>query len=187
MKIRGTRDGVVLSLDASDSAASLNDALAFNKSLLGGPIVLEINDALPWSVLQAASKAVEQEGGEIRDVRPPSVQPRPKGETVIIARTVRSGGRVESNGSVIILGDVNAGAEIVAEDDVIVVGTLRGLAHAGASGNQNAVIWAQQILAPQLRIGAALAQAGDDGKPRHQGPEVAHLVEGAIVLRPWDR
>jgi septum site-determining protein MinC len=107
-----------------------------------------------------------------------------RGETVIIGRTVRSGGHVESSGSVVVLGDVNAGAEIMANDDIIVLGTLRGVAHAGVGGNEKAVVWAQRILAPQLRIGNALAQAGES-EGRTAGPEVAHLRDGQIVLRPW--
>jgi septum site-determining protein MinC len=83
----------------------------------------------------------------------------------------------------VILGDVNAGAEILAADDIIVIGTLRGLAHAGANGNDKAVVWAQRIRSPQLRIGHAVAQA--DGGGAAEGPEVAHLVDGQIVVRPW--
>ena len=91
---------------------------------------------------------------------------------------------MESTGSVVILGDVNAGAEILANDDIIVIGTLRGLAHAGAGGNDKAVIWAQRIASPQLRIGSALAQA-DDEPDAARGPEIAHRRDGQIVVRPW--
>ena len=71
-------------------------------------------------------------------------------------------------------------------DLIIVVGVLRGLAHAGAGGNEKAVIWAERILSPQLRIGGALAQAGGDDAAAVAGPEVAHLKGGAIVIRPWN-
>src|SRR5690606_17962623 len=94
---------------------------------------------------------------DLTDVRPPVNKLQSRGETVIVARTVRSGGRIESTGSVVVLGDVNAGAEVLANDDIIVIGSLRGLAHAGAGGNEKAVIWAERILSPQLRIGGAVA------------------------------
>ena len=58
----------------------------------------------------------------------------------------------EFEGSLVILGDVNAGAEVVAGENVVVVGILRGLAHAGAKGNKEAIIAAASIEAPQLRI-----------------------------------
>ena len=47
----------------------------------------------------------------------------------------------------------------------------------GANGNEKAIIWAQQILSKQLRIGNALAQAGEEVKAAF-GPEVAQLHEG---------
>ncbi len=66
--------------------------------------------------------------------------------------SIRSGMKLEYEGSLVILGDVNAGAEIIAGDNIVVVGTLRGLAHAGAKGNKKCIISASQIEAPQLRI-----------------------------------
>lgn len=73
-------------------------------------------------------------------------------ETKFHRGSLRSGQRVEFEGSLVILGDVNAGAEVVAGENVVVVGILRGLAHAGAKGNKEAIIAAASIEAPQLRI-----------------------------------
>ncbi len=199
MRARGTRGGVVLSLDPTDSASSVEKGVADYADLLKGRVFLEVQGHVPWETVQAANEGVKRVGGEVADVRPPgpattktphqsspsASRGEPKGETVIVPRTVRGGGRVESSASVVIIGDVNAGAEVVAEDDIIVLGTLRGLAHAGSSGNDKAFIWAQHILSPQLRIGNALAQAGGDA-PSEGGPEMAQLVNGQIVLRPWE-
>jgi len=66
--------------------------------------------------------------------------------------SLRSGNRVEFEGTVVVLGDINAGAEVIAEDHIIVLGTIRGLAHAGANGNKRAIIAANSIEAPQIRI-----------------------------------
>ena len=44
------------------------------------------------------------------------------------------------------------GAEVIAEENIIVFGTIRGLAHAGANGNRKAIIVANEIDAPQIRI-----------------------------------
>ena len=65
---------------------------------------------------------------------------------------VRSGQRIEYEGSIVILGDVNGGAEVIAGDNVVVLGVLRGLAHAGARGNKKAVIAAASIDCKQIRI-----------------------------------
>ncbi len=73
-------------------------------------------------------------------------------ETKFHKGSLRSGQRIEFEGSIVIIGDVNAGAEVVAGENIIVLGTLRGLAHAGAKGNKDAVIEASDIDAVQIRI-----------------------------------
>lgn len=73
-------------------------------------------------------------------------------ETKFCRGSMRSGRKLEYEGSVVILGDVNAGAEVIAGENIVVLGILRGVAHAGAKGNKKAIIAAAEIEAPQLRI-----------------------------------
>lgn len=73
-------------------------------------------------------------------------------ETKFHRGAVRSGQKIEFEGSLVIMGDVNDGAEVIAGDNIVILGALRGLAHAGAKGNKNAIIAASSIDAPQLRI-----------------------------------
>lgn len=73
-------------------------------------------------------------------------------KTKFYRASVRSGQKIEYEGSIVILGDVNAGAEVVAEENIVILGNLRGLAHAGAKGNKKAIIAANIIDSPQLRI-----------------------------------
>lgn len=73
-------------------------------------------------------------------------------ETKFHRGSVRSGQKIEYEGSLVILGDVNDGAEIIAGENIVILGILRGLAHAGAKGNKDAMIAASSIEAPQLRI-----------------------------------
>jgi len=185
MKARGTRGGILLSLEENDTLEALDTTLPSHAGLLTGKVALEVAGKVPFDLVARVVDAVREAGGVVSDVRPPTAVMQARGETVIVARTVRSGGRIESTGSVVVLGDVNAGAEVIANDDIIVVGTLRGLAHAGAGGNDKAVVWAERIRSPQLRIGSAVAQAGEDGQTG-DGPEVAHLKDGVILVRPWN-
>jgi len=85
-----------------------------------------------------------------------------------------------------VLGDVNPGAEVVAGGDVVVVGALRGLAHAGAEGNEQATIWALELAAKQLRIAEVVAIAPEEAEPGG-GPERARVENGQIVIEPWGR
>ncbi len=73
-------------------------------------------------------------------------------ETKFHKGSLRSGQRLEFEGSLVIIGDVNDGAEAVAGENIVILGTLRGLAHAGAKGNKDAIISAVSIEAPQVRI-----------------------------------
>lgn len=73
-------------------------------------------------------------------------------ETKFHKGSLRSGQKIEFEGSLVIIGDVNAGAEVIAGENIIILGELRGLAHAGAKGNKDAIIEAVSIEATQLRI-----------------------------------
>ena len=73
-------------------------------------------------------------------------------ETKFYKGSLRSGQKLEFEGSIVILGDLNGGAEAIAGENIVILGTLRGLAHAGAKGNKKAIISANEIDCPQLRI-----------------------------------
>lgn len=73
-------------------------------------------------------------------------------ETKFHRSSLRSGQKVEFEGSIVVLGDVNAGAEVIASENIVILGCLRGLAHAGAKGNKQAIIAANRIDCPQIRI-----------------------------------
>lgn len=79
-------------------------------------------------------------------------------ETKFFKSSLRSGQKIEFEGSIVILGDVNYGAEIVAEDNIVVLGVLRGMAHAGAKGNVDAIIAAHRIDSPQIRIASKIKE-----------------------------
>lgn len=72
--------------------------------------------------------------------------------------SLRSGQKIEFEGSLVIIGDVNSGAEVIAEENIVVLGILRGLAHSGAKGNKDAIIAAEKILSPQIRIADKIAE-----------------------------
>lgn len=103
---------------------------------------------------------------------------------ILVHRTLRSGYSLQNSGHVIILGDVNPGAQIISGGDVIVWGHLRGMVHAGAGGNENAVICALDLAPTQLRIAGAIAITPQRrGKPQ---PEMAKIFNGQVVAEPWN-
>ena len=99
----------------------------------------------------------------------------------VFTGTVRSGQRVEFEGTVILLGDVNAGSEVVAEQNIIVLGNIRGYVHAGAKGNRGAFIAANSIAPTQLRI-ADLMLKKDTKVDVGNGYELARINIGEISI-----
>lgn len=79
-------------------------------------------------------------------------------ETKFYRTSLRSGQKIEFAGSIVIIGNVNDGAEVIAEENIIILGTLRGMAHAGARGNEQAIIAAEAINSNQLRIASKIKE-----------------------------
>lgn len=90
-------------------------------------------------------------------------------ETRYYKGSLRSGQKIEVEGSIVIFGDVNSGAEVMATENIVVLGTLRGLAHAGARGNMQAIIVATTLDAVQLRIANIIKELNrSENKQKHQ-------------------
>jgi len=97
--------------------------------------------------------------------------------------TLRSGQSISSFGTIVVVGDVNAGAELTAAADIVVWGALRGVAHAGAQGDESAAVYALRLEPMQLRIARCIAIAPPHEKrQKHATPEVARIREGKIVI-----
>jgi septum site-determining protein MinC len=107
------------------------------------------------------------------------------GESAIfVRRTLRSGFSLHHAGHIVVIGDVNPGAEVIAQGDVVVWGRLRGMVHAGARGNDHAVVCALDLSPTQLRISDKIAVTPKRrGKPQ---PEMARLKDGQVIAEPWE-
>lgn len=116
----------------------------------------------------------------------PEVDPEEVGSPgVLIDHTLRNGRTIRSPGHVIVYGDVNPGAEIVAGGNVIIWGRLRGKVHAGANGNESAIVCALDLAPTQLRIAGYITVSPEDRR-RKPRPEMASVRQGRIVAEAWD-
>lgn len=106
-------------------------------------------------------------------------------EGVLVKTTLRSGRMIKYVGSVTVIGDVNPGAQIIAGGDIVIWGRLRGIAHAGANGDETAIICAMDLRPQQLRIASFVAVGNPQDKCR-QIPEMAYIDQGHIVAREWE-
>ncbi|TVR18943.1 MAG: septum site-determining protein MinC [Anaerolineaceae bacterium] len=160
------RRGLVIDLVISDSRTTIEAAQALD---------LRAEPLHPETVLADP---------EFAETMP--ISPEEAGTTgVLMRRTLRSGRTIRSDGHVIIMGDVNPGAEIIAAGDVFIWGRMRGNVHAGAYGDETAVVCALDMIPTQLRIAGYITTSPAD-KRRKPRPEVAMIRDGQIVVEAWD-
>ncbi|SRR5258706_133607 len=113
------------------------------------------------------------------------VDPEEAGSSgVLINHTLRNGRTVRNQGHVVVHGDVNPGAQIIAGGSVYVWGRVRGIVHAGANGDETAVVCALDLTPVQLRIASYITVSPED-KRRKPRPEMASVREGRIIAEPW--
>ncbi len=119
-----------------------------------------------------------------RSIRPVDTTVNSGEQAIFVRRTLRSGFSLQHTGSVIVVGDVNPGAEIIAGGNVLVWGKLRGVVHAGAQGDDKAIVCALELAPTQLRIAGQIAVTPQKrGKP---APEMARLQDGMVIAEPWN-
>ena len=202
---KGVKEGIYINVEGNDFIAirgelnkKLNKSLEFYKGtkLLGiranelseeelfdlrgilkykyDLIVLE--EGLPSHIIDNNSNSMEEEIG---------FEGIDEGMTNFIKGTLRSGQVVQYDGNIVIIGDVNPGALIEAGGNIIVLGTLRGVAHAGKSGNSNSIVASYNFNPTQLRIADKIARSPDQGIGGINIPEVARIKNDEVVIEPY--
>lgn len=121
-------------------------------------------------------------GNRTIPINQPVAEIAESGDTVLIRRNLRSGQKILTQGSIVILGDINPGAEVVAGGSILVMGALKGLAHAGAFGDEEAVIAAYRLRPTQLRIANHITRPPDGEDVTVNNPEVARIRAGKVVI-----
>lgn len=106
-----------------------------------------------------------------------------EGATKFYKGTVRSGQLISFDGNLVVIGDVNPGGEVIAAGNVVVMGSLRGMVHAGADGNKEAVVAALCLQPTQLRIADVITRPPDTKEVR-QGliPEMAFVKDDLVYI-----
>lgn len=215
VKIKGGRGGLSLVIEQDARIESVIDMLRHHigssKSFFqGASLRLQTTGrSLTESEMKQLTAAIEEFGvvleeGDLSD--DPAVHGHPTANTpsrspgseessdmdehpgepaVLVKRTLRSGQSVSFDGNVMIRGDVNPGAIVIATGDIIVLGALRGVAHAGASGDGQAVVMAFRLEPTQLRIAGHISRAPDGKGPHPAVPEVARVRGDSIVIEEY--
>jgi septum site-determining protein MinC len=105
-------------------------------------------------------------------------------EAILLRRTIRSGHSIRTPGHVVVIGDVNPGAEIIAGGNVVIWGRMRGVVHAGAAGDESAVVCALDLAPTQLRIAGHITISPD--RKANARPEMAKVQNGQLIAEDWE-
>lgn len=136
--------------------------------------VKEINSNSNKPLMHQASPSLPAVGVTENDRKP----------CMLIHRSLRSGQKISYNGNIIVFGDVNPGSELIATGDIVVYGSLRGVVHAGANNNNDAIIMAYRLNPVQLRIGSVISRPPENVTPS-QFPEIARINNSQMVIEPY--
>lgn len=157
------RRGLTLTVVLSDSNTTIQSAMALD-------LRTETANQIPGRDRQETVPINPEESGT---------------QGIMFRRTLRSGRTIHSDGHVVIFGDVNPGAKIIAAGDIIIWGKLRGMVHAGANGDESAIVCALDMNPNQLRIAGYIVTSPPD-KRREIYPEVALIRDNQIVVEARD-
>lgn len=193
--IKGVKDGLVFLLsdqcDYKDLIRELRYKLeTTHQNILTGPII-------HVQVKLGKRSITEEQENEIRTLMKKkgnliiqSIESEPqenkiqsdKDQLKIIKGIVRSGQSIFHDCSLLYIGDINPGGTIISSGDIYILGSLRGMAHAGSDGNQEAVIAASHLRPTQLRIADIISRPPDEWGIQEAFMEFAYLSKGAMEI-----
>ncbi|MEA4883090.1 MAG: septum site-determining protein MinC [Clostridia bacterium] len=207
---KGTRKGLRLVLDADDNIENLKEMLRrrleeSKEFYSGASVTLETRGTVvPPEWVEEVRTILDEYGLSMgsHDVSAPRQRtserlPSPEvsgleagqapghADSILLRRSLRSGQSISFEGNIVIMGDLNPGSEVSATGDIVVFGALRGVAHAGTAGSQDARVVALKLMPTQLRIADRITRAPDNEVQAPLGPEIAFLRDGSIVIEPW--
>jgi septum site-determining protein MinC len=175
--IKGTKDGIILQLDDSCSYEELkkeidqklsantrtneDDPLTTVKVQVGNRyITKEQHEEIKELILQKKNLVVDEIVTNVITIEE-AERRKAENEVKSFNRIVRSGQVLEVPGDLLLVGDVNPGGTVKAGGNIYVMGTLKGIAHAGCQGDDQAVITAAVMKPSQLRISDCINRSPD--------------------------
>jgi septum site-determining protein MinC len=197
--IKGTKEGLVLHLDDRCSYQDLKRELDLKLSaniraqderhLIS--VKVEIgNRYLTDGQLEELKELIRQKKNLVVDdiesnviTKEEAKKLKAENEIMTVSRMIRSGQVLEAPGDLLLIGDVNPGGTVIAGGNIFIMGTLKGVAHAGCFGNDEAVIAASSMKPSQLRISDCLNRAPDSVQPAEKREmECAYIDDNRQII-----
>ena len=197
--IKGTKEGLVLHLDDSCSYEELKRELDHKLSANARAqderqltsVKVEIGNRYLTESQRGELKDLirHKKNFEVDDIESNVITKEEAGqlladtEVVTVSRIIRSGQVLEVPGDLLLIGDVNPGGTVIAGGNIFIMGTLKGIAHAGCYGNDQAVIAASRMKPSQLRISDCLNRAPDSIQSNeNREMECAYIDENRQII-----
>lgn len=193
VRIKGIKDGLVFLLDDKCPFEDLLSELRYklehsHQNILTGPVVhvdIKLGNRPVTEEDKEAVLAILRNQGNllIRSVEALE-EPEEKDPEALFMMSgmLRSGQLLHHEGNLLFLGDVNPGGTITCSGDIYILGALKGMAHAGINGNQEAIIAASLLAPTQLRIADVISRPPDEWGARESSMEFAYLSDGAMQI-----
>ena len=174
--IKGTKDGLILHLDdscsyedlkkeldykLSESARSREDRLITVKLQVGNRYLTEKQEEdLKELIRQKKNLVVDTIISNVV-LKEEAEKLRKENEIISVAKIIRSGQVLQTPGDLLLVGDVNPGGTVIAGGNIFIMGTLKGIAHAGYFGDNDAIIAASVMKPSQIRISDCITRSPD--------------------------
>ncbi len=197
--IKGTKDGLTLHLDDSCSfdqlLLELEEMLSLKQYVHGsGPVIgvkVKVGNRLVnENQREKLEKVIKQKRNLIVEsidsnvmTKDEALKLKQESEVTTVAKIIRSGQVLKVTGDLLLIGDVNPGGTVIAAGNIFVLGALRGIAHAGVDGNQDAIIAASSMKPAQLRISQIINRAPDHISKEGNEMECAYInTDGEMII-----
>lgn len=196
-----SKEGVFIEVKHYQNFMELQTAITaqlinFDECLLGTPVYLDIgSNYITNKQRRQIEDLLLEHGLHLKEIisqimisenlqgEKPLIEDMPRYEsTSLICRNLRSGQKVFGHGNIVVLGDVNPGAEIIAVGNILIMGSLRGMAHAGARGDDKALVAAYRLNPTQIRIAGHITRPPDGEQGVGVNPEVARIRAGKVII-----
>ncbi|AIM15759.1 MULTISPECIES: septum site-determining protein MinC [Neobacillus] len=197
--IKGTKGGLVLQLDDNCSYEELKKEL--DQKLSANQLSKEERHLIPVRVDVGNRYITEEQREELKNLIhqkknlvveeiesnvitiDEALRLKQETEVITVSRIVRSGQVLRVPGDLLLIGDVNPGGTVIAGGNIFIMGVLKGIAHAGCFGNEEAVIAASSMKPSQLRIAEQINRAPDEVvKKENREMECAYIDENQQII-----
>lgn len=194
--IKGKKDGLIFTLDEAcsleDLYSHLKETMAESQILLGPPVEITLDLGNRY-----VTNEQEQKLRDIIALKPNLIIKNIHSSVItkeqalldklasiirVETRTIRSGQELRHQGDLLLLGDINPGGGVFCTGSIFVMGALRGLAHAGCDGDEQAIIAASELRPTQLRIADIISRPPDEWMDGNYEMEFAYLEEGQMSI-----